>query len=91
MNKIQDIREKIMEARTGEKGVPNEKERFTLVDVLLAMEKIDASYAIGSDGRFQFNGEWIGSPLAVTWNLKDDNLENQSKDCIDFLYMLLCE
>ena len=94
MNKIQDIREKIMEARTGEKGVPNEKERFTLADVLLALNKNTVDLLFTTS--FQHpdkaciipppdrNHEDYPKPGHAYWNLKQ-TLENQPKDCIDFL------
>lgn len=65
-----------------------------LADVLLAVDEIESGYSIGTDGRFQYldvdgNLEWCTKPYAVSWNLKDNNLENQSEETLQFIADLL--
>jgi len=84
-DKIKTIREKIIEARTGEKNVPNEKERFTLSDVLLAIEKKHHNPI----SHMSIDGYIEVKMLLERWKLKDDNLNNQSSETIDFIYELV--
>ena len=53
---------------------------ITLPDVLLAWKEKHGNKILGK-------GNW--QRIVVLWNLKDDNLENQSKEMIDFIYNLL--
>ena len=83
-----DCHDRLCEMCVLGRTVANNNLIIRLADVLLAINIIGA-YSIGADGRFIFEGEWIGSPFAVTWNLKDNDLENQSENTIDFIYDLL--
>ena len=61
---------------------------ITLADVLLA---IKTGIYIREDGSI-YSDEGVPLDLhytGVSWNLKDNNLNNQSEECIDFLYELL--
>ena len=60
-----------------------------LADVLLAMGETD--WHVGTNGRFfawsRNLGEMIGQP--VSWNLRKDDLNEQSEETINFLASLL--
>lgn len=72
-----------------------------LSDVLLAIEyktRPPEKYMVSTNGIITFreskeitaqvlNSRFLST--GVSWNLKDDNLENQSKECIEFLSELL--
>lgn len=69
-----------------------------LADVLLAINQVLGinNVAIEEYGVFMQTdnegwGEIHDNDKRVKWILKDDNLENQSEDCINFLYQLLKE
>lgn len=86
--KIEDIRKAIMLAKTGEHNVPNEEERFTLADILLAMSKTGygntlLTAMIHKDGDFGI--------LDVVWDLRKDNLNEQSDETIDFIHQIIGE
>lgn len=72
---------------------------ITLADVLLAMEKADQDWSIYSSG--EFYREWTEdagcgcchddrSAFGPTYNLSDNNLDNQSPETIQFLADVLC-
>lgn len=87
---IEIVREAVMFARTGEHGVPNEKERFTLADVLLAIQKADKYHFVSSTGLF-FEYYKTELPLCMEchWNLRKDSLTEQSDSTLQFLADLL--
>lgn len=64
-----------------------------LADVLLAIGADEKAIAISGLGYFMElkveNGEWITETRHVQWNLKKDNLEDQSPECIHFIAELL--
>ena len=68
-----------------------------LADVLLAIEKRqgEAEYIVTADGHFLQNlsvsevGFYTYEATKFYWNLKDNNLENQSEECKNFIYELL--
>lgn len=66
-----------------------------LADVLLAIEarKLWPPYRIGTHGLFFVAKEVSATPryisTGIQWNLKDDNLDNQSDECKEFLEKLL--
>lgn len=78
-----------------------EKDAARLADVLLAIEKKSGEYYVGSDGRFCrlqifANGgvalEWIkqsNKVMAVTWDLRQDDLTSQSLETVEFIASLL--
>lgn len=59
-----------------------------LADILLAIGESD--WYIGQHGRFfkwsRAMGEMVGQPYA--WNLREDDLEKQSEEMIEFLYQI---
>lgn len=66
-----------------------------LADVLLAMNKID-DYAVlvsvGGNFYKQYiggDGDWYTDTLGAYWNLRADNLNNQSDETIDFIHSLI--
>ena len=69
-------------------------DRYSLADVLLAIDKAtkESSYFVDSEGSFH---EWFAPKgrldlqTITKWNLKDDNLDNQSEETINFLWELL--
>lgn len=60
-----------------------------LADVLLA---VNDRYSFDGGGWVLYKQEgksWLGKGKKMFWNLKDDNLDNQSEECIDFIYSIL--
>ena len=73
------------------------KRRFGLADVLLAIQQVNGinNVAVEEYGVFMQTdeegwGEIHDNDKRVKWNLKNDNLDHQSKDCLQFLSNLLC-
>lgn len=66
-----------------------------LADVLLAIDQkySDGNIRFVSDGGYFWNWDLETSPneYGAIWNLKDDNLDNQSEETKSFLYELLCK
>ena len=88
MDKLDNIKQKIREA--------GGSERFTLADVLLAIfegkvyRKIDAIPLILDSGLFGTSTPSGGTKTTdFSWNLRKDDLNNQSEETIDFLVELL--
>ena len=71
------------------------KDPFTLADVLLAINLLDVIHWNGARyelGEFRVSAEgyfMLKERNPVRWNLKDNNLENQSPETIDFIHGLL--
>ena len=98
-NKLQQIREACIKANMEGFGMVGKVEispymrPVRLADVLLAMSQtgtvtkganflvnvVEIGHGVGGSGLFQ----------DVRWNLKDDNLDNQSSETIDFIHSLL--
>jgi hypothetical protein len=58
-----------------------------LADVLLAIGKVGLKAHINQDGYFPTKS---GNTTTLNyWNLRTDDLTQQSDECIDFLYMIL--
>lgn len=61
-----------------------------LADVLLAMGRKADRINVGGDGAFNCLNQLLGNwSKRAFWNLRKDNLEDQSEECINFLYELL--
>lgn len=61
-----------------------------LADVLLAMDRQgDPNYCVTLDGDIWSVKAWGYEHKYCTWNLRQDFLDSQSPECIDFLYSLL--
>ena len=60
-----------------------------LADVLLAIKQSGDEYGYGvfENGNIYWNKE--NNRTKTTWNLKDNNLDNQSDECKEFLIKLL--
>ncbi len=58
-----------------------------LADVLLAMSVIGCM-TVGSNQLINITD--VNAP-DIRWNLKDDNLEHQSEQCLYFIYKIICE
>jgi hypothetical protein len=76
----------------------NLSENITLADVLLALNKNKSGVAIQDFGCFMLSyelGEYIDwqeithNRKRCYWNLKDNNLDNQSNETLTFIYDLL--
>jgi hypothetical protein len=104
LEKIETIRQKCMVVKWGEYYLDAEdidtRQSYVcrLADVLLAMNGLrhDGSYTISDAGifsHFKAKGALIDQALKVfrcSWNLRTDDLTQQSDECIDFLYDLFC-
>lgn len=76
---------------------------ITLCDVLLAIGELDIEKETRTEGLIVNTGgrmavlkiidgagfRTMKNPNVVTWNLKDNNLQNQSEECINFIWKLL--
>src|ERR1700749_1790463 len=65
-----------------------------LADVLLAIQKVNKSYAVNTEGGFElwnhhYGDEYIYQDMYITWNLTKDNLSLQSPETISFIFELL--
>ncbi|MCB1392884.1 hypothetical protein [Nitrobacter sp.] len=60
-----------------------------LADVLLALEQSgDPQYAVNTTGEFM---RWGDTPTGIRWNLRKDDLAEQSDECVAFLAELLAK
>lgn len=63
-----------------------------LADILLTIKSsIDVSgvHPVNQSDAYYERLNELGNKLIAGWNLREDNLESQSDDCISFLYELL--
>jgi hypothetical protein len=58
-----------------------------LADVLLAIKS--THYALDSEGEFMLHADGSWHYAGPIWNLRNDDLSQQSNECIEFLYDLL--
>ena len=76
--------------------LPPERE-IRLADVLIALKecnhKISDRFLVESNGEFHYFDKMTGhfAETVINWNLKNNDLNNQSKPTIDFLHKLLCK
>ena len=85
--KLQKIKEIIKQANPDKKDAV-----FTLSDVLLVLRKHGTGIVFGgANDSFYSKTENKVKWLSVAWNLKDNNLDNQSPECLDFIFNLLKE
>lgn len=82
------IREAIMVARTGDEGVPNEGERFTLADVLLLPKFQEPWFEWETETNEQLK-QIMYAEIISRWNLRNDDLKYQSEETLSFLASLL--
>jgi hypothetical protein len=96
------IRQKCIEALCAH-GTRSEQSLYTrgfdrpirLADVLLAITKASPNNHnrvwLKSDGRFVLNENGNSLHNPADWNLRKDDLTEQSEECINFIYELLHE
>ena len=59
-----------------------------LADVLLVIKKMYMNGTLQKEGEFKNGTEWFGE-IAWDWNLRSDDLTQQSEETINFLFDLL--
>lgn len=81
MNTVDKIKEACRKANPDKQG-----DVFTLSDVLLAIRKLDLETLYPEE---KYPNVKVVGMVVGRWNLKDNNLENQSQETISFIYELL--
>ena len=97
MTKLEELKKKIQEANPKRQerldiglGVL-ENPILRLSDVLLAIGKADYKVIdkkldqMGAPYHYWNKGMLLENFIFIMWNLKDDNIDNQSRECIEFL------
>lgn len=86
MNNLQKIKDACIKANPGRGLIlSHNDDYYRLADVLLAVEE---KYINNRSLHERFFRMILISPLDK-WNLKDDNLEHQSEECVQFISNLL--
>ena len=100
-DKINKIRKACIKANPEGFGIIDEQKSYPymrdvrLADVLLVISNSVHNVYIDADGVFiDYDSVWESGEVKVhdfNWNLKDNNLENQSEETLEFIFNLLKE